>query len=189
MTCIVGIETGDHVVIGGDSAGVAGYGLTVRADEKVWARDGFAFGFTSSFRMGQLLRYKLRLPPSRLEVKASDDAGCYRWMVTDFVDAVRACLKEGGYLKTDSGEEKGGTFLVGWHGRLYAIHGDLQVGRAMAGYCGVGCGGEIAEGALYATKGEQPDYRVREALRAAAYHSAGVCKPFHIVDTAEGQDA
>ena len=37
MTCIVGIADGAKVWIGGDSAGVAGWSLTVRADEKVFA--------------------------------------------------------------------------------------------------------------------------------------------------------
>ena len=49
--------------IGGDRAGVAGLSLTVRADEKVFQNGEFLMGFTTSFRMGQLLRYSLKPPP------------------------------------------------------------------------------------------------------------------------------
>jgi hypothetical protein len=59
VTCIVGFTDGNEVSIGGDSAGVGGWDLTVRADEKVFVLGEFVFGCTTSFRMGQLLRYKL----------------------------------------------------------------------------------------------------------------------------------
>lgn len=36
MTCIVGVVEGHTVWMGGDSAGVGGYALTVRADQKVF---------------------------------------------------------------------------------------------------------------------------------------------------------
>ena len=64
MTCIVGLVHEGVVYIGGDSAGVAGLSLTVRADEKVFRNSDFLMGFTTSFRMGQLLRYSLK-PPRR----------------------------------------------------------------------------------------------------------------------------
>ena len=45
MTCIIGLVENSKVYIGGDSAGVAGYGLSVRADEKVFKKGDFIFGF------------------------------------------------------------------------------------------------------------------------------------------------
>lgn len=62
MTCIVGLVDQGNVWIGGDSAGVGGYDLMLRADQKVFRNGDFLMGFTSSFRMGQLLRYKLSPP-------------------------------------------------------------------------------------------------------------------------------
>ena len=41
MTCIVGLVHGGKVYMGGDSAGVGGYCLTVRADEKVFRNGEF----------------------------------------------------------------------------------------------------------------------------------------------------
>ena len=128
MTCIAGVEHSGKVWIGGDSAGVAGYALTVRADEKVWVDNGFVFGFTSSFRMGQLLRYNLSLPLQRYEVPESNAEAEIKFMTTHFVDAVRKVLKDGGYAKNDNGQERGGTFLVGWRGGSTAFRGTSRWG-------------------------------------------------------------
>lgn len=175
MTCIVGIQHEGDVYIGGDSAGVAGFSITVRSDQKVFRNGPFIMGFTSSFRMGQLLRHSF-VPP---DVPEGDTDG---FMVTTFVDAVRECLKEGGWLTTNSGEEQGGTFLVGVHGKLYSVHSDFQVGEASNGYDSVGCGQEFALGSLFSTVGEpDPRKRVRSALLAASHHSAGVTGPYTIL--------
>lgn len=67
MTCIVGLKHKDKVYIGGDSLGAnTAFQKTVRADEKVFQKDDMIFGFTSSFRMGQILRYSF-FPPARIE--------------------------------------------------------------------------------------------------------------------------
>lgn len=178
MTCIVGMTDGTTVTIGGDSAGVAGYDLSVRADRKVWARDdGWVFGFTSSFRMGQLLRYKLT-PPAQAE---GQDLEAY--MVTTFVDAVRQVLKDGGYAKVESNVERGGTFLVGRRGRLFVIDSDYQVAESVRPFEAVGCGESFALGALHALHGYPgaAEWRVRRALSIAEGCSAGVRAPFHVV--------
>ena len=41
MTCIVGIATAGKVFMGGDSAGVGGYDLTLQANPKVFVNDGY----------------------------------------------------------------------------------------------------------------------------------------------------
>jgi ATP-dependent protease HslVU (ClpYQ) peptidase subunit len=175
MTCIAGVRDGGKVYLGGDSAGVGGYDLTVRADQKVFANGPFLFGFTSSFRMGQLLRYAL-VPPNLY------DREVMHFMCTDFIDAVRNALKAGGYATKDKEQESGGAFLVGFAGRLFAIHSDYQVAEAASGYDAVGCGEAYAKGALFASIGESPVHRINMALRAAEAHSAGVRAPFLVIN-------
>lgn len=174
MTVIAGLVDGKRVWIGGDSAGVAafGLGLTVRADAKVFRNSGFLFGFTSSFRMGQLLRYSLTLPPPKGDLDA--------FMCTTFVDVLRDCLKAGGWASKDNEREEGGTFLVGVRGRLFTVYDDYQVASAADGYAAVGCGDQVALGALHATAGAgmKPRRRVLKALAAAERFSAGVRAPF-----------
>ena len=90
MTCIVGIVDAGRVLIAGDSAGSDGWHVDSRADSKVFTVGPYAMGFTTSFRMGQLLRY-------RLDVPGPDTWDVDRYMATTFVDAVRDCLKAGGF--------------------------------------------------------------------------------------------
>ncbi len=172
MTCIVGLVHEGNVYIGGDSAGVAGYGLTVRADEKVFINGDFVMGFTSSFRMGQLLRYSLKPP------KYHPDVDLIEYMVTAFVNDVRECLKTGGYAKKDKEEETAGTFLVGFRGKLFKINLDYQVGVPALPFDACGCGEDIALGSMYSNAGLSPIERITQALEAAEQFSAGVRRPF-----------
>ncbi len=176
MTCIVGLVHEGVVYIGGDSAGVGGMSLTVRADEKVFRNSDFLMGFTTSFRMGQLLRYSLE-PPRR-----HPDDDIHQYMVVDFVNAVRGCLKAGGWASKKEETEQGGTFLVGYSGHLFTVDSDYQVGIPEDGFAAVGSGQDIARGALYATQGQAtPRDRVLTALRSAERFNAGVRGPFHIL--------
>lgn len=162
------------VTLGGDSAGVAGYSIQSRRDPKVFRRGPYVFGFTSSFRMGQLVHHSLKLPDppkSRLD----------RFMCTTFVDAVRECFGDGGFRTKHNEVESGGTFVVGVAGRLFTVHGDFQVGECREPYVAVGCGQDIALGSLFSTPHLEPRDRTLLALKAAASFSAGVSAPFRVV--------
>lgn len=177
MTCIVGLVHGDTVIIGADSAGVhsATWQITVRRDRKVFRNGDFLIGFTSSFRMGQLLAFNFTPPKPRADVDVMT------YMVTDFIDAVRTCLKTGGYARVKESADEGGEFLVGYRGRLFNIHEDFQVAESTLGYAACGCGGQPAIGSLYSTRTwSDPAARVTEALTCAEAFSAGVRGPFHI---------
>jgi ATP-dependent protease HslVU (ClpYQ) peptidase subunit len=182
MTCIAGLVCEGKVYIGGDSAGVSGLDLDIRKDQKVFKNDDYIFGFTSSFRMGQLLRYAFKPPKFR---PAEDDLDTF--MVTKFINSVRTCLKDGGYARTKSDEEEGGTFLVGTQGRLFIVHNDYQVGESVHGYEACGCGEAYAKSALWTMKqldshlAGGPQAMVELALQSAETHSGGVRGPFSVV--------
>lgn len=185
MTCVVGYVTPSREVwMGGDSAGVAGYDLRVRRDVKVFHAGPFLIGYTTSFRMGQLLRFNLPLDDlndriARLE--DSDDA-VFRFMATKFIDAVRTTLKNGGSAYKENEVEHGGNFLVGFKGRLFEVQGDYQVGIPSEPYSAVGCGADFALGALAVTDitcdGMGVQAAIRLALMTAEKFSAGVRQPF-----------
>lgn len=179
MTCIVGLVDGDNVYIGGDSAGVAGVDLIIRADEKVFRNGPFIMGFTSSFRMGQLLRYKFNPPEHPWSCGIPMDT--YKFMVAVFIDEVRKCLKDGGYAIEENKQESGGTFLVGYRNRLFIIDSDYQVGESQDGFSAVGCGSQIALGSLYSTKDKPTGNRIKAALEAAERFNTGVRGPFTIL--------
>lgn len=101
-------------------------------------------------------------------------------MTTTFIDAVRECLKAGGWLSKSNDREEGGVFLVGTQGRLFAVYSDFQVGSSSNGYAAVGCGDALALGSLHSTIGRGARHRVTAALEAASHHNAGVSAPFVI---------
>lgn len=172
MTCIVGIVNGGKVLIGADSAGVGGLDISNRKDVKVFTNGDFVIGCTTSFRMIQLLQYKLN-PPKR-----HPDADVMRFMVTDFIETVRCLFRDGGFATKKEEAESGGTFLVGHAGRLFRVDEDYQVGERADGFDSCGCGESYALGALACSSGMAPEDRVRKALETAAHFSAGVRAPF-----------
>lgn len=176
MTCIVGITDGKTVTIGGDSATANDDYIDVSIVPKVWEQDGWAYGFTSSWRMGQLLRWAFCPPPMT-------EGPIERYMVVDFVNALRMCLADGGWLKKENEVERGGAFLVGHAGRLFRIDSDFQVAEVAAGVDAVGCGDFFALGALHALGPKVPAKdRALKALEAAAAYSTGVRGPFTVVE-------
>lgn len=175
MTCIVGIVEDGDVWIGGDSAGVSGLDVTIRTDEKVWKTKHFVYGYTSSFRMGQLLRYKF--DPTPWDGKGT----IQKYMATTFMDQLRNTFKSGGYMANDNGREDGGDFLVGHQGHLFAVYSDLQFGQSRDDYMSVGCGESYALGALHAMgPNPTPNAKIKKALEAAVHFSGGVRPPFVI---------
>lgn len=182
MTCIVAYANGlGKVWMGGDSAGVAGHSLVQRADEKVFRNGDFLFGFTSSFRMGQILRYRFK-PPRR---HPNDDV--VEFMSTAFVDDVRACLKEYAFSTVREGVERGGMFLVGFEGRIFKVEEDFQVGISVHPFDACGCGDDIALGAMLslinANAGMAGEQLVKSALMAAETFSSGVRGPFLVIES------
>jgi ATP-dependent protease HslVU (ClpYQ) peptidase subunit len=179
MTCIIGYAKDGRVYMGGDSAGVAGLDVTIRKDTKVFkVQKRFLIGYTSSFRMGQILRFKLKVTK---QSKGQED---YGYMCTTFIDAVRKVLKDEGYTRISSNEESVGTFLVGYNGRLYGVASDLQVAEGLDTYDTCGCGGKYASGAMEILTtqrlDEDPKEKIRKALEVAVKFSGGVRPPFNI---------
>lgn len=177
MTCIVGLERGGVVYMAGDSASVGGLDIAISAHPKVFLNGPMLMGYTTSWRMGQLLQYAVQIPdhPPWL----SD----MKYLVVDFIDAVRECFEEKGYLRSRDGEEvRGGTFLLGYRGKLYYVSDDFQVSPYTCGYASCGCGDTIALGVLYELTTNHPKLKpetvLERALDAAVTHSAGVARPY-----------
>lgn len=177
MTCIVAYKKDGIVCIGGDSAGVSGLDIHGRKDSKVFQVQKFIIGYTSSFRMGQILRFKLKV--SKQSEKESD----YQYMCTKFIDSVRDVLAENGFTRKDDNADRIGTFLVVYKSNIYIICDDLQVGEHLEDYNAVGCGSKYALGALSILSKQEltVEQVVIEALEVAVKFSGGVRPPFNII--------
>ena len=178
MTCIVGLESEGRVWMGGDRAAVdQSHYLSHCEQPKVFRRGDLVFGYTTSFRMGQLLQFKLKVP------ELTEDQPIDEYMATAFIDAVRDCLKEGGYTRVDCSRETIGTFLVGVRGRLYIVDDDYNVRRDNGGFNAVGSGLSVALGSMHSTAKLRlhPRERIAMALEAASTFITTVRGPFDII--------
>lgn len=179
MTCIVGIARDGVVYLGADSLGgnTNTYKVEIRKDPKIFRNGDFIIGYTTSFRMGDILQYSFAPP-----VIAEDLS---KYMRTTFIDAIRKTFKECGFAKKDSDQESGGAFLVGIKGRLFSVDSDYQVAELLEGWESIGSGEQIARGAICALLKTSTDFPgiLRLALESAEYCSAYVRSPFHFVET------
>lgn len=177
MTCIAGLVADGRIWLGADSMATAGATVYDQAALKIFRRDQMLIGVSGSPRVNQLLRHGLALEP------CEDFTRLDRYMACDFVNAVRECLKKGGYAKkTDEQETFDSVLLVGLGGCLFAIFGDYQVHRDARNFMAIGSGMHEARGSLFATASMRlsPAVRIRRALQAAAAFDAHVRAPFVI---------
>ena len=173
MTCIIGLVAEGTIYMGGDSMAAAGWESRVTKLPKVFKRDDFLIGYSTSFRMGQLLQHQLVIPPC-------GERSVMDYMVTAFVENVRGCLKDHGYTKIENSREEAGEFMVGYGGRLFEVCSDFQVNEYDDSFTAIGCGAPYALGAMKALDDFTPEARIRESLKIAARFSSGVQGPFRV---------
>lgn len=180
MTCIVAIAQNGIVYMGSDHAASddkTGWILS-RKEPKCFKVGQYGIAFTDSFRMGQILQYSWT-PPKYTPTKTN--SGLDKFMRTKFIDSVKQAFKEGGYgsIGSSSDEDTGGIFIVGVEGRIFTIDEDFHVGENVVNYMAEGSGGQIALGALYATKNQKnPRLRLKAALEAASEFNMSVAAPY-----------
>lgn len=186
MTCIVGLEHEGKVWMGGDAASVADLSIVTYRDPKVFilhsphTKHDFLIGYTSSFRMGQIIKHAF-IPPSGLYA-----LGIEKYLTTCFTDALRALFKKKGFNSDETESSKGGNFLIGYGGHLWEMNDDFHIGSPGSGgvgsfYYAIGAASEIALGALYATSGDEPKNRCFKVLGASAEFCSAVRPPFTVL--------
>ena len=144
----------------------------VHTQPKVFNKKGVVFGYTSSYRFGQVLEHMLADP-----VVPEDTDDIYRWLITVVVPDIKSALKESGYGK----DSEGGNALIGVRGQLWELQPDYSVLRSVLGYNAVGSGEEYARASVFTTlKHHEPKSlddaidTVKLAIRAAGTFSPSV---------------
>jgi len=177
MTCIIGLERDGVLWVGGDSAAYREDEVNTRVDPKVWTADNFIFGFSGSFRIGQLLRWGFKPPKNS---RNSD----IEYMVIDFIDALKELLiQKGASSKGEDGDTFDAEIVVGYNRRLYVIETDFNVSTRTETYVSSGGGSPYALGALWVLEsaGFPPEIVIEKALRASAQYCPSVKPPFSII--------
>lgn len=178
MTAIAGIVENGKVWIGGDSAASGGSVIIRKGkDPKVFRNGEFLIGYSTSFRMGQILEHLFE-PPNLTE-----NITMMQHMVKYFIPAAQKVLVENGYSRD------GGAFLVGFRGELFSIEPGWQITRPVTDYHSCGIGADIVRSSLFTSATVAPSMgprdRIALALHAADYLLGDVARPFHILSTPE----
>lgn len=172
MTCIAGMIDKQGVGhIASDSIGSNGHTKDVYRNKKIFRKGALLIGYTSSYRMGQLLEHNLTLPARKVDQSLDE------YIYVDLVAAVRSVLKSEGYLKIDSNTESIGTFMIITEGRLFMMQNDLAILEAADGFDSCGSGENFAVATISTlikhTK-LTPEAVLREAIETATRYVATV---------------
>lgn len=183
MTCIVAIEENNEVIMGGDRLGSNGYTGAPVSEAKVFRKGPLLIGYTSSFRMGQLLQHALEVPVLPTEMDLD------KWVSIDLMQAIRKAYKDNGWDKEKDGAAEGGNFLVAIGDRCYEIQGDYSYIRNTSGEYAVGSGVHYALGSLRSTRGKmKAKQRIIESLETAAEYVVSVSGPFDIFASSKKEE-
>ena len=179
MTCIVAIAQNGTVYMGSDHAASddkSGW-IMARKEPKCFKVGQYGVAFTDSFRMGQILQYNW-VPPKYTPTKTN--SGLDKFMRTKFIDSVKVAFKDHGFGDIGgTDEDTGGIFIVALEGRIFVVDEDFHVGENIVNYMAEGSGGQIALGALHATKNQKnPRLRLKAALEAATEFNMSVAGPY-----------
>lgn len=174
MTCIVVLIKNGDVYMGGDSFGGSSNSKNMYTRSKVFLKERFVVGYTSSFRMGQILEFDWE-PPKQLN---EDD---YEYLVTKVVPSIQKIFKDKKYGTEKDGEQEGGAFLIGYNGKCYYVQNDFSVLEPQDGYDSVGSGYKLALGSLASTEDwDDPEQRIRKAIEVAEKYQPTVGGPINI---------
>jgi ATP-dependent protease HslVU (ClpYQ) peptidase subunit len=177
MTCIVGLETSEGVLIGADSfVGSSGF-ADIGAPSKIIRRNGWLVGVSGSSRIATILAHLFPWP----KAPARPDDGAVARLSAELGKVLAhddLCLSNEHGQRTLTME-----LLVAAGGRLHSIGAALGVFRSRNGYLAAGSGEQYALGSLASTVGQAPKVRALTALRAAALHCPTVRGPFRFSET------
>lgn len=187
MTCIVAIA-GSPAVLAADSLGSTSYSKQEYQNKKVitltCARQNEDFsstpvkigiGYTSSFRMGDLLTYCFKPPTIDINQDTLD------YLVCSFIPSIITCFDTHHYSRNKDGSKWGGVFLVAVEHRIFIVQDDFSVLEPTCGFASVGSGSEIALGALYANK-DTAINRAKLAVEAASMFTPSVGGAIHTLE-------
>lgn len=170
MTCIMAIETSDdNVVIAGDYLGSNGFTKTLYSGSKIFRHSNMLFGYTSTFRFGQIIECILDdntlYPPQKKE-------DTYSWLIRTFIPKLKKVLKDEDY-------NSGGSAILVVNSQVWALQSDFSVLRADSGVYSVGSGEYHATSSLLTqiaiNGGKLPTTEQAKEFIKTAYDVVGNC--------------
>lgn len=173
MTCIVAKIHKGKVHMAGDRLGSNGF---IKEEypliKKVFKNEDFLMGYTSSFRMGQLLKYSWTPPKKSLD--DTDD----KYIFMTVPESILSLFESGKFGHKDKTDYTAGNFLFGWKGRLFEMQDDMSV-MEHEHMAAVGSGSYHALAslrtlAIIGWHDDNPEAALRTAIQVASEYQVGV---------------
>lgn len=164
MTCVIGyIDSKGNGHIAADSAGtdVAYHKRIDINSSKIFRKNEMLIGYTTSFRMGQILEHCLTFP------ERQEGLTDYQYLIKQVIPIIRKAFVDENYMKET--DKNGGTFIIVWNGVIYEIQNDFSVFSHSRPFAACGSGTPQAEGYIAACihNGILKDDNVETVLKAA----------------------
>lgn len=140
MTCIIALKTKEgHNVIAGDLMASNGHHFNKIKTSKIFTKgDQCIIGYTSSFRMGQILEFGWDMPP-RIEGLTDE-----QYMCNNVMSSLRSAFHKQGFGGRDIIEDIGGTFLILYRDKLFMVQSNYSVLEYEDDVLAVGSGTDAA---------------------------------------------
>ena len=181
MTCIVGLETENGVIIAVDSGRVNASGRATTCDiNKIFKKGEIVFAYSGSFKIGQLIEDYLKLPKRS---KSISDIEYLRKYVLAEITAI--LYANDVVIRSEEGTPViPSKFMLGYRKKLYCIDFDLHLTSSSFGMEAIGMGEDTALGALTILDKvkSDPKNRVMLAIRAAQKFYPSICEPFTYIE-------
>ena len=174
MSLVIAIKDKDRIVFGADKQ-VSGAGSKSHNTIKIWdvpELPGAIMGGVGSLRASQVIQYS-----KLIDLNAMADLSCgtidTNYIITVLVPQIVLQLQSAGVccIAEDETEEKTvmlpNSFLFAYEDQAWMIWNDLSVSE-LEEYFAIGSGSDVAKGALFATKKQNPFERIVTAIDAAS---------------------
>lgn len=180
MTCIAAIVEKQKVFMSSDSCEYyrgcmsnCGTKIAIKTIEYKGQDTQMLIGTAGLSRVSELIKHRFTPPVRKCEVLP--------YLVGDFTNTFRDCLREAGALyKSNEEENIDYVALIGYCGKLYRWCNNYSIRECVEGFEVVGSG-HIARALLYAIKDNRkmtPYDKLQKTQEYAAYHAEGVRPPF-----------
>lgn len=143
MTCVIAYRRNiNKIILASDKMASNYYSKQITKESKIFEKNGFHIGCTTSFRMIQILKH-IWYPPDR-KIKQNTEQYLYK----DVVESIRACFKANGF--GDATKEVYGNFILIYENRIFEMQNDLSLMESEMIVTAVGSGEDYAIASIMA---------------------------------------
>lgn len=175
MTCVVGIAHEGTVYLSGERGASTDETIIASQDPKIARRGSFIIGYAGNYGLGQLMLHGLNMPALPRGKK-----NLLPYMRTQFHAAFVSLMEKSKYKMELAHEDTQSGFLIGVRGQLFEYE-PIDGQMALFDETAIGSGANMAFGCLYATRGMNPEDRVRLAVAAACEYSTSCREPIDVL--------